>query len=458
MLTFLSFVFVLGVLIFVHELGHFLAAKAVGIGVPRFSIGLGPPTPLRFVRGETEYQVAWVPLGGYVKMASKEEQEMMAALEGGELEKEFPADKLFENKPLWARILTISAGVIMNILFAWLIYSGMALTYGEAKDPTTSIARVDVELLPIGAEALADLPPRAEVAVVNGEPVTTWNEILEGVLDPTSKALVLELEDGRSFTVDIPGIEANARGEIAGALIPNWPAKVNFVAPGKPADLAGLQTGDTIVAIGGEPIDAWDDLVAHIQGAAGEELGFTIDRDGEIVELTIVPALETVEDPRTRISRQVAQIGINPMLDTVRIRYGVVESLGVGAARTWENVGLILFTLKGMVTGGIPVKELGGPILIGQASGQMARAGFATLLLFMAFLSVNLAVLNLLPIPVLDGGHLIFLIAEGLRGGRPLPVEWRMRLTQAGLVVVFGLMILAISNDILRVLGFYSSP
>ncbi len=174
LLTLASFAFVLGVLIFVHELGHFIAAKAVGIGVPRFSIGFGPATPLRFRRGETEYVIAWIPLGGYVKMASREEQDAMAAVEGGETPEEYPEDQLFENKSLPARILVISAGVAMNILFAWLIYSAVAAV-GWPEDPTTTIGRVVADTLQRALGSRSNSLLQIEVLPAPDGPLMTIN-------------------------------------------------------------------------------------------------------------------------------------------------------------------------------------------------------------------------------------------------------------------------------------------
>lgn len=454
LLTTAAFILVLGVLIFVHELGHFMAAKAVGIGVPRFSIGFGPPTPIRFQRGETEYLVSWIPLGGYVKMASREEQEAMAALEGGKLEESFPPEKLFESKPLWARILTISAGVIMNVLFAWVVYFGLTLVYGRVEDPTTTLSRVAAEGLPEAAAPLAELPEGIRILRVNGSEVTTWEDILDGVADPRSGDLRFELADREPLVIEIPGTDARARASIAQALIPFWPSRIGFVAPGNPADRAGLERGDRIVGVDGQPVNSWDDLVQIIQPSAGTRLVLAIDRDGERSEVAVIPAEVTLEDPFTRETREVGQIGISPLRDEKRVKYDPGEAAVEGARRTWDNAVAVIYAIKGMLTGNISPKELGGPILIGQASGQFARAGFAALLIFMAFLSVNLAILNLLPIPVLDGGHLVFLIFEGLRG-RPLSVGIRQRLTQAGLFIILGIMVLALGNDLMRVIGWF---
>jgi regulator of sigma E protease len=454
MLTIAAFVFVLGVLIFVHELGHFLAAKAVGVGVPRFSIGFGPPTPIRFQWRETEYRVSWVPLGGYVKMASREEQESVAALEGGDLQEEYPDDRLFENKSLAARILVISAGVAMNALFAWLVYSALSLAYGRAEDPTTRIAGFDEELLPAAAHELADLPYGAQIIRINGDTVASLNAIREAVLDVRTDALRFEFAGGLApIVVRIPGTDASTRVNLHDAMIPLHEARVSMVAVGTPAAAAGLQPGDLVVRMDGDTTRTWYEMVSVIEPAAGDTIALTVQRGDSLLELAVVPELETVRDPISGESREVGRIGIaGPLVEPIRVEFGIAGSVVEGVRLAWYDTSRVLYTLWGMVTARISPRELGGPIYIGQVSGQIAQAGFLPLLFFMAFLSVNLAVLNLLPIPVLDGGHLIFLFIEGIRG-EPLSLNTRLRLTQVGLFVLLGIMAFALANDLFRVIG-----
>jgi len=455
LLTIAAFLLVLGVLIFVHELGHFLAAKAVGIAVPRFSIGLGPTTPFSFRRGETEYVISWIPFGGYVKMASKEEQEAMEALEGGSLPEEFPPEKLFEAKPLWARILTISAGVIMNVIFAWAVYTGLAAVYGRAEDPTTKIAQIDAAVLPAAAAELAGVPFATEILRVNGEPVASWNGIMAGVRDRSSDELRFDFAgEIAPAIVAIPGSDAEARNAIAQAMIPLWEPRVGGIVPGQPAEAAGLEVGDLILGAGGEDIRTWQDLLRVLAPSAGKELVLVVRRDGNEIEVPIVPNEGTIRDPLTGEPRKGGIIGIDMLRKPPHVvPLGPVDAVAEGARQTWDDAALVFFILKNMVTGRISPREVGGPIAIGQISGQFARAGAVALLTFMAFLSVNLAILNLLPIPVLDGGHLIFLILEGIRR-KPLSLGVRHRLTQAGLMLLLLIMGLVVVNDLLRVAGW----
>jgi len=450
LLSLAAFIFVLGVLIFVHELGHFLAAKAVGIGVPRFSIGFGPATPIRFRRGETEYVVAWFPLGGYVKMASREEQEAMAAVEGGPLEEEYPPDKLFESKSLPARILVISAGVAMNMVFAWLAYTGLAAALGRTEDPTTTIGWVDVERLPASAAALAEVPLGSQILRVNGDSVASWQQIQQRIFDPTSDRLRIDFAGGLDPVIlPIPGTEAQSRAAVGLALEPGWGPRVGAVVAGFPAAEAGLQRGDQILAVGGDTVTAFHDVRLGVEPYAGDTVLFTMLRADSVFVVPLVPQERTEPDPLTGDAVQVVRVGIAPYWEPLRTEYGVVGAVVEGWGRTWSNVELVLFTLKGILLRDISTREIGGPILIGQMSGQFARRGLASLIAFMALLSVNLAVLNLLPIPVLDGGHLVFLVIEGVRG-KPLSLNARLRLTQLGMVLLIALMVYVFTNDIVR--------
>lgn len=448
-MSYLAFVVVLGVLIFVHELGHFWAAKAVGIGVPRFSIGLGPLTPLRFRRGETEYVISWIPFGGYVKMASQEELNELEALEGGVAEHTYPPEKLFENKRLAARILVISAGVVMNAVFAWATYAWLAFAYGVATDPTTRIARVDADLLPEAAHELASIPSGAEVVRIDGEAVAHWNAIVEAILESEAPEVRIELAGGlEPIVVDVPPADAEARRRIARALVPLRASRVGSLSPGSPAERAGLEPGDLIVAIDGDEVRSWADMVRVVEAAAGRELVLSVDRDGTTLEIPVTPAESPAPDPETGETRMVGKLGIGPAW--VRIRYGVSEALAEGVRQSAWAAGQVIFAVKGMIVGQISVREIGGPIAIAQMSAEAAREGLEFLLSLMAFLSINLAILNLLPIPALDGGHLVFLTLEGLRGGRPVPSAWRGRLTMAGIYFLLVLMVFVVINDLLR--------
>ena len=454
LLTLAAFAFVLGILIFVHELGHFLAAKAVGVGVPRFSIGFGPATPIRFRRGETEYQVSWIPLGGYVKMASYEEQEAMSGLEGGETQEVFPPEKLFEHKSLPARILVISAGVIMNALFAFIVYLGVSLVYGRAEDPTTQLAGVRSELLPSEAAALAELPFGAQIVRINGDTIRSFNAIGEAIFDVRSEQLRFEFAAGIApVTARIPGVEAEGRVNLYNSLIPRHPPHIGLVEVGRPAHDAGIRPGDMVLRINGDTIRTWYEMVDVVEVSSGETLALEVQRADSVVAMEVVPEEQTVRDELSGEERQAGRIGIGIRFpEPIRVRFGPAGAIVEGVRLTWHDASRVMYTLWGMITARISPRELGGPIFIGQMSGQIAQVGLMPLFLFMAFLSINLAILNLLPIPVLDGGHLVFLFLEGLRG-KPLSLNLRVRLTQLGMFVLLGIMVFALTNDLFRVIG-----
>ncbi|MFW6039459.1 MAG: RIP metalloprotease RseP [Gemmatimonadota bacterium] len=364
LLTIVATVVCLGVLIFVHELGHFLAAKSVDIEVSRFSIGFGPKIA-GFTRGETEYIIAAFPLGGYVKMEGMVGEEVTDHLEGGrdpDTPKREPSPRDFDQKPLWARFYVIIAGVAMNTAFAVLAF-----------------------------------------ALVAG---------MSGVNAPV----------------------------------------VTGVAADSPAERAGFVAGDTIVAVEGRRVDSFADVALSIRSRPDETLAMRIRRGERTINLTVATESRREWDEIRGDSVAIGQIGIETDPERTHRALGPGESLRAGLDQTWFWVESIGSFVGRIFSGRDSASEHGGPILIGQLSGQFARAGFLPFLNFMAIISVNLAVLNLLPIPVLDGGHLLFLAVEGVRG-REVSVEQRIRLTQVGMIFVLGLMVLAIANDIFRLIG-----
>lgn len=362
LITILSTVVVLGVLILVHELGHFWAAKAVDIEVSRFSIGFGPKI-FGFTKGETEYVVAAVPLGGYVKMEGMVGEEAVAPLEGKTEPERAPSPRDFDAKPWWARFLVIIAGVTMNFVFAFVAF--------------TFVARA------------------------------------EGAVDPI----------------------------------------IGDLTSGYPAEAAGFQRGDVVSALDGRRIRNWDELQQYVSLKPGTEIRFTVDRDGREVQLSATPRDTTVYNDIARDSVTVGVLGVELWLDRAVRGLTLTESVAAGWHRTTAWTLEVVTFLKTLATGQGSARDLGGPIVIGQLSGMAARQGLTSFLNFMAIISVNLAVLNLLPIPVLDGGHLVFLLAEAARGGRPVSARNRLRWTQVGMLLVMGLMVLAFANDIMRLVG-----
>lgn len=453
-MTVLATVVLLGVLIFVHELGHFWAAKAVDIEVQRFSIGLGPRL-FGFTRGETEYVISAIPLGGYVKMGGMDD-EVMEQIEGGAEEgatPRQPSDRDFDAKPIWARTFVISAGVIMNMLFAFGTYTFLAVQYGVQNPTTTRIGMVVETSLPPGTEALADVEPGSRVLRMGGNAVEDWGDVRDGLLRSEAGPLTIELGAPiRTIEIRIP-VTQEERAQLVGAVRVWREAGVGYTNPGSPAAQAGLEEGDRIVAVDGEPTLNWYYFVQQVEGRPGERVTLTIDRDGD--EITRALTLDSVEreSPDGTVV-QVGQVGIvQTALEMNYERVPLMSALKTGYDDTVFMTGVIVGFLRDLVTLNVSPRSVGSIVTIGEATGQAAAAGFDVYLRFMALFSVNLAVLNLLPIPVLDGGHLVFLAIEAIRGGRPLSVEQRLRWSNVGFLVIVGIMLWALGNDFLRLFG-----
>ena len=453
-LTVISTLVVIGVLVFVHELGHFLAAKWAGIYVHRFSLGLGAPVKwLSFRRGETEYSVSWLPLGGYVKMASTLEEGAGASLEGGvESGVEVPPNRMFESKPVWVRMIVILAGVVMNSAFAWLLLAGILYVNGVQVTPVTAIGSVDSAGLPPGAKALATLSLGDTIVSVDGARVTSWEAYLRRVVEPAGDSVRIGLASGR--TVSIAAGSVDDRRATARSIRPLLPPVISEVVAGRPGAKAGLAVGDTVLAFDGTPVAQWQDMVSQIESRGDQGTDVLVGRPAGRLTIRATPALEQVKDSVTGTTRTVGRLGIaGPALPEAREPVALGAAFLQGGRQTWFVATRIVSTVQGLFAGRISTREVGGPISIGIAAGQSVRRGGEDFLFFMALISVNLAVINLLPIPILDGGQFLFLLAEGVMR-RPVTGRIREWLTMAGLVAIGMLMVLAFSNDIRRLLGF----
>jgi len=450
--TVLSLIVVLGVLVFVHEAGHFVAAKWAGIYVHRFSLGLGSPIPwLTFRRGETEYSISWLPLGGYVKMASQEEEATSSALEGGRPAVPVPADRMFEAKPIWKRMIVILAGVTMNALFAWLLYSFLVAKNGRQIDPVTTVGRVVPELVPPEAEVLKTIQPGTRVLALNGKPVDSWEDVSDGIANAPEADIRLQLSDGRTVSLPIHPDALEQRLKASQALQPFRSPIVGQVLPDKPAAKAGIQFGDTIVAVNGRRMAQWYDVLEVLQASAGKELSLELAHGPRHVTVRVRPYVDSIPGPEGH-PVAVGRIGVAVGGDYRSERLSLGEAAVEGWRATVAASTQILRTVRGLFSGRISKREVGGPILIAQLAGERARLGVDAFIDFMALISINLAVLNLLPVPVLDGGQFLFLLAEAVIR-RPLPLRLRERLTMVGLVLIVLLMGLAFSNDIRRLFG-----
>jgi regulator of sigma E protease len=462
MMALLAPVFVFGLVIFVHELGHFLAAKSVGVYTPRFSIGFGPAL-FRRRRGETEYILAAFPLGGYVRMASRHD-EATAFLEGGSEEtlaekmkadpsydpeamipfgpKPVPEHRWFESKPLWARLYILLAGVTMNILLGLVVAIGLAMYYGRPIVATRVVGAVR----PInGQPVLAGIQPGDTLVRVNGQPVASWSQAVRAIVASTNE-VALQTNRG-SVTVPLRGPGAPTAEQVALALDYRLPPVIGDLVPGDAAAKAGFEPGDSIVAIDGAPIRTWSDMVARVAGSAGTELTFEVRRKGALQTLQVTPKGTTTAHPATgERAENVGKIGAFAPDITVRERVSVGEALQLGSRTTWFMATSIVTTVKDLVTRKVSVDQLGGPIAITRASVQAARSGMETLFYLIALLSVNVAILNLLPIPILDGGQVLINVLESARG-RAFSLRTREYILRGGLFFILALFVLVMFND-----------
>jgi regulator of sigma E protease len=445
LLTIVSLAVVLGVLIFVHEAGHFIAAKAMGIQVLRFSLGFGRPLVL-VRRGETEYCISWLPIGGYVKMAGLEDEGIAGELEGGAGAVPVDPERAFDRKPVWKRLIVILAGVTMNAIFAFVVYTTLA--YQGALEPdrlaTTAVDSVRASALPPQAAALATLPRGSRIVAVNSDSVNTWGELLERLLVAPSP-MRLEIA-GRTdpIVLTLAQDDTAARMQVVRGLTVYLPPIAAQVTPGGPGDHAGFKPGDRILRINDDTVASWGDFARTVRDHPEQEIVIAVARGDRREVLHVVPERRLETDPDTKEQRAYGLVGLvaeHPMLKAP----GALGAVQLGWRETVSRIGMIVQFLRSP-----RVQELGGPLTIGQVSGQAARVGLPTFLAFMAFLSLNLAVLNLLPIPILDGGQVVFLAAEAIRR-RPLSIQLRSRLTQIGFFVLVGIMLLALRNDFLRV-------
>jgi regulator of sigma E protease len=474
----LAFIFVLGVVVFVHELGHFLAAKLTGVYAPRFSIGFGKAL-WRRRWGETEYILAAIPLGGYVRMASKED-ETMAALEGGperpatapetvggsgarvvEDKKRqpdwdpnalapfgpvpVPENRLFESKSLPARLFIMVAGVSMNVLLGFLVLSGLAAYYGRPVVTTRVIG--DVSDAQWARRYATALQSGDTILAVDDRPVTRWSDVVEGIARAEGDTVVIRTSR-TSVSIPLEGDDAPPRREVYSLIRPRLPTVIAEVTRGSPADRAGLRPGDSVVAVGGQSVADWQTVVEPIQKSAGKPLSIDVVRRGERLTLTVVPKSERQRDEKGR-EVVVGKIGVG---NQVREPMSFGEAVTTGWDATWEMAGSVVDVLHRLVTRRLSTDQLGGPIAIARASGEAAAGGFANLLQLTAFLSINVAMFNLLPIPILDGGQILINLLQAVKGS-PFSLRSREYMMRFGLAMIALIFALAMFNDLRRVFG-----
>lgn len=449
--TILAFLVAILILVTVHELGHFLVARWCGVKVLRFSLGFGPVLlAKRLGSDQTEWVLAALPLGGYVRMLDGRESDVPPALR----------HRSFDAQPVIKRMAIVFAGPVVNLVLAAVIYTGLNL-YGVTE------SRPVIDTPTAGSPAAdAELSARSLLLAVNDEPVATWSELQLKVLDQV-------LSKAQSFTLTVQ----NNDGEISQRVLdlvhqpqglsdadvlvllglrlyraPIAPV-IGALQPGKPAEIAGLRSGDLIQAVNGNPVSDWSSFVEIVRQSAGRALSVNVLRDGSSLSLSVIP--EQIEEGGMRIGR----VGVGPNVSglpdpslQVTVEYSLAQAAANGIRRTGSGALLSLRMMGKMLVGELSWRNLSGPVTIADYAGRSARISLLAYLSFLAMISISLGVLNLLPIPLLDGGHLMYYSVELVTG---VPVsekvaEWGQKL---GILVLGCLMVFALFNDLNRLVS-----
>ncbi|MGR8947159.1 MAG: RIP metalloprotease RseP [Gammaproteobacteria bacterium] len=448
--TIAAFIVALGILVTIHEFGHYWVARKVGVKILRFSVGFGKPL-WRTTRGpdNTEFVIAALPLGGYVKMLG----------DGSEEIPEIDRPRAFEEQTLLGRTLIVAAGPFANFLFAVFAYWLMYMVGVSGARPI--IGSVEPDSLAYQA----GLRSGYEITAVGERESPTWDNVfresISAILNGSTVALTVRDLNGipAATEIDFSSVSVDDLSESdffteigVQPLRPIIAPRIGAVVPGEPAARAGLRAGDLVTYVNDTPVETWTQWVDVIREHAQRKLQVTIERDGESAVLSLTPARTRADDGEVygRIGAQVSFEGVEQVPQGVE-RYGPIDALPIACHQTWQMVTTTLKFLHKMVAGEASVKNLSGPISIAQYAGQSAKLGVSRFLDFLALVSVSLGVLNLLPIPLLDGGHLLFYLVEFVTR-RPVPESVRLWGQQLGLVLLLGLMGLAVFNDVMRIL------
>jgi len=440
--TAIGIVLVLGVIILVHEWGHFIIARLFGVRVDVFSIGFGPRL-FGFKWGATDWRISAVPLGGYVRMAGQD----ITDVDSNDQVPTGAPDELM-SKPRWQRALISVAGPTVNLIFPVLLLGAYYLVAGI---PYAAFLNKPIVVAAPPAQQSASDSLRAgdHVVAVNNLKNPTWEQV-QSLIVRTAPGTSLKVEvenNGVARTVSLP-----LKNDLSSRPFGYYPipARISEVASGTPASHAGLRAGDIVRAIDGQKIDYWDQFVDTVRGSGGRTLQLEVERGGQTLTLAVTPKRGIADTTDTKY-----QIGVAPEPALAYKRVGPVQSLSEAGSRTWEIVEDTLGVFGKLFSGRVSVKQLQSVVGISRAAGEAVSQGAFTVISLMALISVNLGILNLLPIPILDGGHILLLSLEGIRR-RDFSLAFKERFIQVGLVFLFVILAYAMYNDVVRLLPSHS--
>ena len=446
-MTIIYFIIALGVLVFIHEFGHFIIAKKQGIGVEKFSMGFGPKL-FSFQRGETTYIVSALPFGGYVKLMGEEPTETK------DTEKKEKDPKSYSDRPIHQRFFVVFAGPFMNLLLASLLMP-LVFFLGRMEPIFLDQKPVVISVKKESTAAQSGFKKGDQILAMNDKEVANWREILEFVPLHAHQEINFKIKrDGNTVSIkatpeESPDTHAGVLGVEPTFFIGNE-AVVDEVSPHGPADQSGLKGGDEVVQINGAPVESWTDMSEKVGAGGGKSMQVTVRRGQDLVTVSVTPQFD--EGMKKWL------LGIRKNMERrsdlfVKKRYTVSEAFVKGTEENGKLAKLTFTVLGRLVTGRLSYKTLGGPIRIAQASAAAAKSGLSDFLYFLSFLSLQLGVLNLLPIPALDGGHLLFFGIETAQR-RPASPRVRQVVDQVGFFLLIFLMLMVTLNDVNSVWGF----